>query len=51
MKNRQLRSWVFMLYPDNPKHEKVVDYLDLIDNSLYIKHIAKYDENGNELNK
>lgn len=51
MNNRQLRTWVFMLYPDNPKHEKAVDYLDLLDNSLYIKHIAKYDEDKNLLNK
>ena len=51
MNNRQLRSWVFMLYPDNPKHLKAIDYIDLLDNSLYIKHIAKYDEEGNEINK
>lgn len=49
--NRQLRSWVFMLYPDNPNHKQAVNYLDLLTNSLYIRHIAKYDEEGNQLNK
>ena len=51
MNNRQLRNWVFMLYPDNPDHEKAINYIDLMDNSLYIKHIAKYDEKGNQINK
>lgn len=40
-----------MLYPDNPDHEKAIDILDLWDNALYIKHIAKYDEEGNLKNK
>ena len=47
MINRQLRNWVFMLYPDNPKHESAINYMDPLDNSLYIKHIAKYDDKGN----
>ena len=51
MTNRQLRNWVFMLYPDNPAHQKAIDYIDLLDNSLYIKHIAKYDEKGDIKNK
>ena len=49
--NRQLRSWVFMLYPDNPLHEQAVNYLDHLNESLYIKHIAKYDDEGNLINK
>lgn len=40
-----------MLYPDNPKHEKAINYIDPLDNSLYIKHVAKYDEKGNLKNK
>lgn len=51
MNNRQLRSWVFMLYPDNPAHEKAINYLDVLDNSLYIKHIAKYNDDGSVKNK
>lgn len=51
MLNRQLRSWVFMLYPDNPAHENAVNYLDHLDNSLYIKHIAKYKDDGEVKNK
>ena len=51
MINRQLRSWVFMLYPDNDKHLNAINYIDLLDNSLYIKHIAKFDENNELINK
>lgn len=51
MNNRQLRTWVFMLYPDNPNHEAAVNYLNHLDNSLYIKHVSKYDENGEVINK
>lgn len=51
MKNRQLRNWVFMLYPDNEKHINAINYLDLIDNSLYIKHIERKDDNGEMINK
>lgn len=40
-----------MLYPDNPDHEKAVSYIDLLDNSLYIKHIEKRDEKGKIINK
>ena len=49
--NRQLRSWVFMLYPDNPKHENAINFMDLLDNSLYIKHIQKYNDDGSIKNK
>lgn len=51
MINRQLRCWVFMLYPDNDLHCQAIQYLDNVDNSLYIKHIEKKDEKGNILNK
>lgn len=51
MNNRQLRNWVFILYPDNPKHLKALDILHLMPNSLYIKHIAKTDEEGDQQNK
>ena len=51
MKNRQLRSWVFMLYPDNEKHFNAINYLDMLPNSLLIKHIAKYDDKGEIVNK
>lgn len=51
MKNRQLRTFVFMLYPDNQKHSLAVDYLDLLENSLYVKHIEKKDNNGDIINK
>lgn len=51
MINRQLRSWVFMLYPDNQKHMNVINYIDPLDNSLYIRHVAKYDEKGEMINK
>lgn len=49
--NRQLRNWVFMLYPDNPKHSKAIDLLDLMDNSIYIKHVAKFNDDGEIINK
>lgn len=51
MINRQLRNWVFMLYPDNPNHEKAIEYLDLLDNSLYIKHVEKLNDDGSIKNK
>lgn len=51
MNNRQLRTWVFMLYPDNPLHEKAINYIDLLDNSLYVKHIEKKLDDGTLLNK
>lgn len=51
MSNRQLRSWVFMLYPDNPKHLKALDYLDIVDNALFIKHIEKKNDDGSIINK
>lgn len=51
MNNRQLRNWVFMLYPDNPKHEEAINYIDLLDNAVYIKHIAKYKDDGTLINK
>ena len=49
--NRQLKAWVFMLYPDNPDHERAINCLDIWDNALYIKHIAKYNEDGSIKNK
>lgn len=49
--NRQLRNWVFMLYPDNEKHQAAINYIDILENSLYIKHIAKYDKDNNLINK
>ena len=51
MNNRQLRSWVFMLYPDNDKHKDAIIKLLVADNSLLIKHIEKKDDNGEVLNK
>ena len=51
MINRQLRVWVFLLYPDNPDHKKALDYLDIVDNSLYIKHIEKRNDDGEIINK
>ena len=51
MNNRQLRSWVFMLYPDNEKHKDAIVKLLVADNSLLIKHIEKKNENGEILNK
>lgn len=40
-----------MLYPDNALHEKAINYLEYLDNSLYIKHIAKFNEDGSIKNK
>ena len=40
-----------MLYPDNPKHCDAINYIDLLDNAVYIKHIEKKDEEGNLINK
>ena len=51
MNNRQLRVWVFMLYPDNPKHCAAIDYIDLLDNAVYIQHVAKTDVEGHLINK
>lgn len=51
MNNRQLRNWVFILYPDNPKHSAAIDVIDLLPNSLYIKHLAMSDEEGNHAHK
>lgn len=51
MNNRQLRNWVFMLYPDNPSHCKAIEYIDLLENAVYIKHAAKYMDDGTLINK
>lgn len=51
MNNRQLRVWVFMLYPDNPKHCAAINYIDLLDNAVYIQHVEKKSEEGNLINK
>lgn len=51
MNNRQLRSWVFMLYPDNPVHMNAINYLDIQPNSLLIKHVKKLNEDGSIKNK
>ena len=40
-----------MLYPDNEKHFNAINYLDMLPNSLLIKHIAKYDDKGEIVNK
>lgn len=41
MKNRQLRNFLFILYPDNESHLQAINKLIDLPNSLLIKHIAK----------
>ena len=52
IENRQLRLWLCMLYPDNEKHENMIEQLKGSYLSYFaIKHIAKYDDAGELTNK
>lgn len=53
MENRQLRTWLFMLYPrDNPKHEAAINLLSLGEYQyIMLDHIPIIDEDGNVIKK
>lgn len=53
MENRQLRTWLFVLYPlDNKKHEDAINYISLGEYEyIMIDHIPIIDENDNLIKK